>query len=409
MASNFNFTSWMTGLVHVQPDLVTINFGGNEYLLAQASETFRTNLQGLIDKIRAQVTSNPSILLYAIYDITDLTGYSPIEPWANYEKVLREVAVEKGCAVLDWGSRLPAAGVAAGSALYAENIHPNPAGHKAIADEIAEFLIGTRPGANRGGPQGAQGAQGTTGAQGAQGAQGFQGVTGAQGSTGAQGTQGFQGSTGAQGTTGAQGPQGFQGAVGGTGPQGAQGDAGGTGPQGAAGGTGAQGAQGAQGAAGAQGAQGFQGNQGFQGTQGVQGAASTVAGPQGAQGAQGSTAEGIETYVVGISTDTIAVQTGRSRIYFETNVDVVSVRASLDIAPAGSSFIVDVNKNGTTIFTNQTNRPTITAGTNTDASGTPDIVSYTAATDYLTVDVDAVGSTTSGGYLTVVVRVRRTS
>lgn len=109
------------------------------------------------------------------------------------------------------------------------------------------------------GPQGPQGAQGSTGPQGATGAQGSQGATGAQGNTGPQGATGPQGSTGA---TGPQGPQGSTGATGSQGPQGPQGD---TGPQGA---QGAQGATGSQGSTGPQGATGATGSQGPQGAQG---------------------------------------------------------------------------------------------------------------------------------------------
>jgi hypothetical protein len=60
---------------------------------------------------------------------------------------------------------------------------------------------------------------------------------------------------------------------------------------------------------------------------------------------------------------------------------------------------VDVNKNGTTIFTTQANRPTIAIGANT-ALGTPDITAL-AQNDYLTFDVDQIGSTVAGANLTV--------
>jgi hypothetical protein len=76
------------------------------------------------------------------------------------------------------------------------------------------------------------------------------------------------------------------------------------------------------------------------------------------------------------------------------------VRASVGTAPTTQSVIVDVNKNGTTIFTTQGNRPTIAAGANTDASSTPDVTAF-AAGDYMTVDVDQIGTGTVGADLTV--------
>lgn len=69
-------------------------------------------------------------------------------------------------------------------------------------------------------------------------------------------------------------------------------------------------------------------------------------------------------------------------------------------APAGASLIVDVNKNGTTIFTTQANRPTIAAGSNGGTLATPDVTSL-ADGDYLTVDIDQIGSGTAGADVTV--------
>ena len=75
-------------------------------------------------------------------------------------------------------------------------------------------------------------------------------------------------------------------------------------------------------------------------------------------------------------------------------------------APQGAPIIVDVNKNGTTIFTNQANRPQIAAGSNEDESGTPDVTSL-SKNDRVDVDIDQVGSTTPGADLTVMVRCKQ--
>lgn len=72
-------------------------------------------------------------------------------------------------------------------------------------------------------------------------------------------------------------------------------------------------------------------------------------------------------------------------------------------APTGASLIIDVNKNGTTIFTTQANRPTIAAGSNqTSQAFVPDITSV-STNDYLTVDIDQIGSTVSGSDLVVLI------
>lgn len=72
-------------------------------------------------------------------------------------------------------------------------------------------------------------------------------------------------------------------------------------------------------------------------------------------------------------------------------------------APTDANIIVDVNKNGTTIFTTQGNRPEITAGSNTGTSGAPDVTAL-AKDDAVTIDVDQVGSTIAGADLVVMVR-----
>jgi hypothetical protein len=163
----------------------------------------------------------------------------------------------------------------------------------------------------------------------------------------------------AAGPAGPPGPAGPQGDPGPTGPTGA------TGPAGAAGATGATGATGAAGAAGA-------------------------AGPQGPPASNFS------------STGTLTVKTGAARYYLEATWAIVKVRASVGTAPTGAAVIVDVNKNGTTIFTTQANRPTIAVGANT-ATGTPQVTAL-AAGDYLTVDIDQIGSTVAGSDLTVQVQ-----
>lgn len=64
-------------------------------------------------------------------------------------------------------------------------------------------------------------------------------------------------------------------------------------------------------------------------------------------------------------------------------------------APGTQSLIGDVNKNGTTIFTTQGNRPTITAGTTKDTSSVPDVTAFSAG-DVFTCDIDQIGSGPAG-------------
>lgn len=66
------------------------------------------------------------------------------------------------------------------------------------------------------------------------------------------------------------------------------------------------------------------------------------------------------------------------------------------LATSGStSTIVDVNLNGTTIFTTQGNRPTLTSGSVAVKSAAPDVTSWPDG-QYLTVDIDQGGTGAAG-------------
>lgn len=82
---------------------------------------------------------------------------------------------------------------------------------------------------------------------------------------------------------------------------------------------------------------------------------------------------------------------------------ITEVYASVKTAPTGADLIIDVNKNGTTIFSTQGNRPTIADGTTSGTSGTPDITSL-VKNDKLTIDIDQIGSGDPGEDLTVMLR-----
>lgn len=102
---------------------------------------------------------------------------------------------------------------------------------------------------------------------------------------------------------------------------------------------------------------------------------------------------------------TLAVVAGSARFPVPFACTIVDVRTAVGTAPTGAAVLVDVNKNGTTVFTTQANRPSVAAAGNLSSAAVPDVVAL-AAGDYLTVDVDQVGSTVAGADLTVVLRVR---
>lgn len=103
----------------------------------------------------------------------------------------------------------------------------------------------------------------------------------------------------------------------------------------------------------------------------------------------------------------LSVGSGSFKLPFTLAAEIISVQLAVGTSPTGADLIVDVNKNGTTVFTTQANRPTVPAGDvdGVGAETTPDVTSV-AEGEYLTVDIDQVGSTIAGEDLTVVVEWR---
>lgn len=84
--------------------------------------------------------------------------------------------------------------------------------------------------------------------------------------------------------------------------------------------------------------------------------------------------------------------------------EVVNVIATVGTAPTGDDLIIDLEKNGTTVFSTTANKPTVEATKKTSAlSARPDVPRF-AAGDVLAINVTQVGSTVAGSDLDVVVQ-----
>jgi len=75
---------------------------------------------------------------------------------------------------------------------------------------------------------------------------------------------------------------------------------------------------------------------------------------------------------------------------------------AVNTAPANQAIICDVHKNGVTIFTTQANRPQIAAGSYTGSTVTFDVTTL-ADGEYLTLEIDQVGTGTVGADLVATV------
>lgn len=102
--------------------------------------------------------------------------------------------------------------------------------------------------------------------------------------------------------------------------------------------------------------------------------------------------------------DVIYTNTGAIRLRNLTGrtLNISQVFCEVGTAPTGNDIVVDINKNDVTIFTDQANRPRILAGSNSGYTTAVDISSW-YANEYLTMDIDEIGSIIVGSNLVVTV------
>jgi len=112
---------------------------------------------------------------------------------------------------------------------------------------------------------------------------------------------------------------------------------------------------------------------------------------------------GQETIFTFVVAGLLIVGSSPIRLHAPRACTVDNVTVAVGGAPLGSSVIVDVNRNGETIFTTQGNRPEIAASGLEDLSSVPDVTAI-AQNDVITIEVDQTGSTVPGSDLVVQVR-----
>ena len=98
----------------------------------------------------------------------------------------------------------------------------------------------------------------------------------------------------------------------------------------------------------------------------------------------------------------VVVAAGKGRIYNDTGRQLAlrSVRASVDTPPGGAAITLDINVNGSSIYADPGDRPTIADGAYTSGKVAVSGVNL-ADGAYVTVDVDTVGASPAGADLTV--------
>ena len=109
------------------------------------------------------------------------------------------------------------------------------------------------------------------------------------------------------------------------------------------------------------------------------------------------------------SDETNDLLTGTNKVYFRMPYagTLLAVKATVNTAPTGSTLIVDINENGTSLLSTKLS---IDASEKTSTTAaTAAVISDSALADdaEITIDIDQVGSTIAGKGLKVYLKVRR--
>lgn len=104
-------------------------------------------------------------------------------------------------------------------------------------------------------------------------------------------------------------------------------------------------------------------------------------------------------------TGTLSTGTSLAPLLVAVGSQTISkVYVNCKTAPTGDDLIIDINKNGASIWnTTQANRATIAAGATSGTQTSFDTTELSEG-DVLTVDIDQIGSTVAGADLTIVVK-----
>lgn len=138
--------SWAFSIALLQPDLIVISdLGVNDYVTSIGNKTsaqFKTDMLSLITHIRAAGMTCP-IILAANYKV-DYSGFTYVEPWANYVAKMKEIADADSTVVLvDHNARMPSSSSNSLGIIGGDQIHPTAKGYGLMADTLVA-TIGSR-------------------------------------------------------------------------------------------------------------------------------------------------------------------------------------------------------------------------------------------------------------------------
>jgi len=120
----------------VNPDLVTIELGGNDFEAGIPAATVASNLKAMVRDIRSAATAHePSIVIVLVYP-------TPGSTWPRYSSAIRGVTTsDASIGLLDLTS-FATTGSTNGGLLTPDGVHPSDAGQAKLATLVAHYLEG---------------------------------------------------------------------------------------------------------------------------------------------------------------------------------------------------------------------------------------------------------------------------
>lgn len=142
-ATNFLDDAESDRIAALNPALVAIMVGSNDWRVAVSAEVYRTNLTNRLNYLDSVIPGPCQFVLVQQYERRDGTVGS--EPWSAYETVLREIADARGnTAFLDISAAYYAAGTPLPDQLgliSGDNIHQTAAGYAFMAAYFSGFYF----------------------------------------------------------------------------------------------------------------------------------------------------------------------------------------------------------------------------------------------------------------------------
>lgn len=129
---------WAQSLQAVHPDLVVLPIGSNDFARGETAADTKARIEAIIGSIRANVDTDPSIVLLAYPARTDTTG---TEDWDAYLAMYDQIAAaDPDITVFDTGPLFAAQRSTGPSLISADEVHPTDAGYQLIGSALAAFL-----------------------------------------------------------------------------------------------------------------------------------------------------------------------------------------------------------------------------------------------------------------------------